>query len=78
LFLNNQQMGGYDEATRISLQDQDPSWIVERTSRDVNNYLRLDLNQAYGYTINIGQGDEVVYDYMLGAGNNKINIDQRQ
>jgi len=78
LFLNNQQMGGYDEATRITLQDQDPSWIVERTSRDVNNYLRLDLNQAYGYTINIGRGDEVVYDYMLGAGNNKIDIDQRQ
>jgi hypothetical protein len=71
-------MGGYDESTRITLQLQDPSWIVQRTSTDVNNYLRLDLSQEYGYRINIGQSDEVVYDYLLGSGNNQIDIDQRQ
>ena len=74
----DQQMGGYDESTRITLQLQDPSWIVQRTSTDVNNYLRLDLSQEYGYRINIGQSDEVVYDYLLGSGNNQIDIDQRQ
>lgn len=74
----NQQMGGYDESTRITLQIQDPSWIVTRTSTDQNNYLRLDLNQEYGYRINIGQSDEVIYDYLLGAGNNQIDITQRQ
>jgi len=76
--LFNQQQGGYDETTRITLQIEDPSWIVTRTSTDINNYLRLDLSQEYGYRINIGQSDEVIYDYMLGAGNNKIDINQRQ
>ena len=76
--LFNQQQGGYDETTRITLQIEDPSWIVTRTSTDINNYLRLDLNQEYGYSINIGQSDEVIYDYLLGAGNNKIDITQRQ
>ena len=76
--LFNQQQGGYDETTRITLQIEDPSWIVTRTSTDINNYLRLDLNQEYGYRINIGQSDEVIYDYLLGAGNNKIDITQRQ
>ena len=76
--LFNQQQGGYDETTRITLQIEDPSWIVTRTSTDINNYLRLDLSQEYGYRINIGQSDEVVFDYLLGAGNNKIDINQRQ
>ena len=76
--LFNQQQGGYDETTRITLQIEDPSWIVTRTSTDINNYLRLDLSQEYGYRINIGQSDEVIYDYMLGAGNNQIDITQRQ
>ena len=74
----DQQMGGYDETTRITLEIQDPSWLVTRTSTDQNNYLKLNLNQEYGYRINIGQSDEVVYDYLLGAGNNQIDIDQRQ
>lgn len=72
------QMGGYDESTRITLQIQDPSWIIQRTSTDVNNYMRLNLNQEYGYRINIEQSDETVYEYLLGAGNNKIDIKQRQ
>ena len=76
--LFNQQQGGYDETTRITLQIEDPSWIVTRTSTDINNYLRLDLSQEYGYRINIGQSDEVIYDYLLGAGNNQIDITQRR
>jgi len=73
-----QQLGGYDETTRISLQIGNDDWVVQRTSVDVNNYLRLSLSQEYGYRINIQQGDEVVYDYLLGAGNNTIDINQRQ
>jgi hypothetical protein len=73
-----QQLGGYDETTRISLQIGNDDWVVQRTSVDVNNYLRLTLSQEYGYRINIQQGDEVVYDYLLGAGNNTIDINQRQ
>ena len=74
----DQKLGGYDEKTRITLINEDPSWIITRTSIDVNNYLRLDLNQAYGYSIDIEQGDEVILDYRLGAGNNSIHIKQRQ
>ena len=76
--ISEAQMGGYDESTRITLQIQDPNWIIQRTSTDVNNYMRLNLNQEYGYRINIEQSDEVVYEYLLGAGNNKIDIKQRQ
>lgn len=74
----DQKLGGYDEKTRITLINEDPSWIITRTSIDVNNYLRLDLNQAYGYSIDIEQSDEVILDYRLGAGNNSIYIKQRQ
>ena len=74
----DQKLGGYDETTRITLENQDPSWIVKRTSIDVNNYLQLNLNQEYGYSIDMEQGDEVIYDYRLGSGNNNINIKQRQ
>ena len=74
----DQKLGGYDEKTRITLINEDPSWIITRTSTDVNNYLRLDLNQAYGYSIDIEQSDEVILDYRLGAGNNSIHIKQRQ
>ena len=73
----DQKLGGYDEKTRITLINEDPSWIITRTSTDVNNYLRLDLNQAYGYSIDIEQSDEVILDYRLGAGNNSINIKQK-
>ena len=78
LFFVNQE-GGYDETTRITLQVEDPNWIVERTSADVENYLRLNLNQNHGYTLDLEQGDETVYEYMLGTDvGNSINIIQRQ
>ena len=74
----DQKLGGYDETTRITLENQDPNWIVKRTSSDVNNYLQLNLNQEYGYSIDMEQSDEAIYDYRLGSGNNNINIKQRQ
>ena len=38
----------------------------------------LKLNDQYGYTINMEQQDEVVYEYGVGVGNNNIDIIQRQ
>jgi hypothetical protein len=73
----DQKLGGYDEKTRITLLNEDPNWIITRTSTDIENYLRLNLNQGYGYSIDIEQSDELVLDYRLGAGNNSINIKQK-
>ena len=75
--LFDQKLGGYDESTRITLINEDPNWIITRTSTDIENYLRLNLNQGYGYSIDIEQSDELVLDYRLGAGNNSINIKQK-
>jgi len=73
----DQKLGGYDEKTRITLLNEDPNWIITRTSTDIENYLRLNLNQGYGYSIDIEQSDELILDYRLGAGNNSINIKQK-
>lgn len=75
--LFDQKLGGYDESTRITLINEDPNWIITRTSTDIENYLRLNLNQGYGYSIDIEQSDELILDYRLGAGNNSINIKQK-
>ena len=39
--LFDQKLGGYDESTRITLINEDPNWIITRTSTDIENYLRL-------------------------------------
>jgi hypothetical protein len=72
------ELGGYDETTRITLSIEQDKWTVQRTSTDVNNYMKLNLSQESGYRINIEQSDEAVYEYMLGSGTNQIDIKQRQ
>jgi len=69
---------GYDEDTGIFIDFEDPMWHIRRQDISISNTLDLYLNGNYGYKINIEQGDEVVYDYMLGVGNNNISIKQRQ
>ncbi|MBT4995510.1 MAG: FecR domain-containing protein [Hellea sp.] len=67
---------GYDPVTRITLNRQDPSWIFERDDSGYYHHLRIYVEQQYGYTINIQQQDEYVWDYRLGVGNNNIDIIQ--
>jgi hypothetical protein len=68
---------GYDEDTGIFIDFEDPMWHIRRQDISISNTLDLYLNGNYGYKINIEQGDEAVYDYMLGVGNNNISIKQR-
>lgn len=68
---------GYDEDTGIFIDFEDPMWHLRRQDISITNTIDLYLNGNYGYKINIEQGDEVVYDYMLGVGNNSIDIKQK-
>jgi hypothetical protein len=68
---------GYDEDTGIFIDFEDPMWHIRRQDVSIDNTIDLYLNGNYGYKLNVEQGDEAVYDYMLGVGNNSINIKQR-
>lgn len=68
---------GYDEETGFFLDFEDPMWHIRRQDVSVENTIDLYLNGNYGYKLNVEQGDEAVYDYMLGVGNNKITIKQK-
>ena len=72
------QKFGYDDKTRITLDKQDPNWVVQRTDLGVVNNLQLRLSQASGYIINMEQQGEAVFDYRLGNGTNAIDIRQGQ
>ena len=76
-FFENQQFG-YDDKTRITLDKQDPNWLVQRTDLGVVNNLQLRLSQDSGYIINMEQQGEAVLDYRLGNGTNAIDIRQGQ
>jgi len=75
-FFRQRQLG-YDEETGFFLDFEDPMWHIKRQDVSVENTIDLYLNGNYGYKLNVEQGDEAVYDYMLGVGNNKINIKQK-
>ena len=68
---------GYDEETGFFLDFEDPMWHIRRQDVSVENTIDLRLNGNYGYKLNVEQGDEAVYDYLLGVGNNTIDIKQR-
>ena len=63
---------GYDEDTGIFIDFEDPMWHIRRQDISISNTLDLYLNGNYGYKLNIQQGDEALYDYLLGVGNNNI------
>ncbi len=68
---------GFDAETGIRLQKDGDSWVWERDDRVGENYIRMRLNQEYGYDINVKQGDFEIYSYKLGVTtNNNINIKQ--
>jgi hypothetical protein len=68
---------GYDPDTGIFIDFEDPMWHIRRQDISISNTIDLYLNGNYGYKLNLEQGDEAVYDYMLGVGNNTIDIKQR-
>lgn len=68
---------GYDDETGIMLDFEDPDWHLHRQDATIKNTLDIYLNGGYGYKLNIQQGDEFVYDYLLGVGNNNITIIQK-
>jgi len=68
---------GYDEDTGLFIDFEDPMWHIRRQDISISNTIDLYLNGNYGYRINIEQGDEAVYDYILGVGNNSIDIKQK-
>lgn len=75
--LSAPQALGFDPETGITLNDDDPNWEVIREDNDGDNYLKLRLNQDYGYSINMQQSDFEYMDYRLGDGGNSIDIIQR-
>ena len=68
---------GYDEDTGLFIDFEDPMWNIRRQDISISNTIDLYLNGNYGYKLNIEQGDEAVYDYMLVVGNNSIDIKQK-
>ena len=76
--LFRQRQYGYDETTRITLNYNNPTFHVQRNDEGMYHTIDLKLNDQYGYTLNLEQQDGAVYEYMLGVGDNFIDITQRQ
>ena len=71
------QQTGYDEKTGFFFEVEGDRWHVTREDASVENNIDLYLHNNYGYTLNVEQGDEAVYDYRVGVGSNTIDIQQR-
>ena len=73
----DQNVYGFDPVTGIELLNEDPWWLWKRQDFDFGNYIELRMNQGYGYTLNITQGEFELYDYKLGVTTgNDITITQ--
>lgn len=68
---------GYDEKTGWFYETEGDRYHVIRQDASVENKIDMYLHNDYGYTINVEQGDEAVYDYRVGVGSNTIDIQQR-
>lgn len=69
---------GYNPMTGLTLLNETPNWVFSRRDDNEGNFVQLRLNQGYGYTIDLKQGDWELYDYRLGEStNNSINIIQQ-
>ena len=71
------QQSGYDEKTGFFFDVEGDRYHVTREDASVENRLDLYLHNNYGYTLNVEQGDEAVYDYRVGVGSNTIDIKQK-
>ena len=75
--LSNVPKVGFDPDTQIRLDLIEPNWIWIREDFEQGGYIRLKLNNAYDYTLDIEQGEFFLYDYRLGTeGTNSITIIQ--
>jgi|TARA_B110000503_G_C7101753_1_gene394093 hypothetical protein len=71
------RVDGFDQATGITYLEQDGKWLLSREDPKTLSYFRLKLDQRYGYSIDMFQGDFEYYDYRLGSSsNNVISITQ--
>ena len=68
---------GFDAKTGIRLTKDGEDWVWEREDNVGDNYIRIRMNQNYGYDINVKQSDFEIYGYKLGVTtNNSISIKQ--
>ena len=68
---------GFDAETGIRLEKDGDSWVWTREDNVGDNYIRIRMNQEYGYDINVRQSDFEIYGYKLGVTtNNSITIKQ--
>ena len=75
--LTNVPTVGFDPTTQIRLDIEEPFYVWQREDFGQGGFIRLRLNNAYDYTLDIQQGEFFLYDYRLGSeGNNSITIIQ--
>jgi len=68
---------GFDPDTGIRFDVLDPNYVWIRQDFDYGNYIKLELNQAYNYSLDVEQGDFTLYDFRIGnEGGNHISIIQ--
>ena len=68
---------GFNPETGIRLDKTGNGWRWSREDNGGNNFISITMNDQYGYSLNIEQGDFATYDYRLGTStNNSIDIKQ--
>jgi hypothetical protein len=71
---------GFDETTGVTILNQDPRWIYIRQGAG-GNYVRMELDQGYNYSINHNQNGNEIRGYEInpsgGGINNQIDIIQQ-
>jgi len=66
---------GLDDETGIYYEAPPPAYIVRRQDA-AGNIFEFRLEEGYGYSIDILQGNFVQYGYDVGIGNNDIRVEQ--
>lgn len=71
---------GFDAETGVTILNQDPRWVYIREGAG-GNYVRMDLQQGYNYSINHNQNGNEIRNYEInpsgGGINNQIDIIQQ-
>jgi topoisomerase IA-like protein len=71
---------GFDAETGVTILNQDPRWIYIRQGAS-GNYVRMELDQGYNYSINHNQNGNEIRNYEInpsgGGINNQIDINQQ-